>query len=65
MPAVLVEVGSFSNKDEEKKLASDTFQATIAGALYRLSPRSFPNTPARPCQRPVELGDRAVAGSDE
>jgi len=35
MPAVLVEVGFISNKDEEKKLASDTFQATIAGALYR------------------------------
>ncbi len=35
MPAVLVEVGFISNKEEEKKLNSDSFQNAIAGSLFR------------------------------
>jgi N-acetylmuramoyl-L-alanine amidase len=33
MPAVLVEMGFISNPDQEKQLASDTFQASIVQAL--------------------------------
>jgi N-acetylmuramoyl-L-alanine amidase len=35
MPAVLVEVAFISNPEEEKELASDTYQAKIAAALMR------------------------------
>jgi N-acetylmuramoyl-L-alanine amidase len=34
-PAVLVEAAFISNPEEEKKLASDAFQASVAEAIYR------------------------------
>ncbi len=34
-PAVLIEAAFISNPDEEKKLASDEFQASVAEAIYR------------------------------
>ncbi len=35
MPACLVELGFISNREEEKRLGSDGFQNSLAGALYR------------------------------
>ncbi|MBI2839164.1 MAG: N-acetylmuramoyl-L-alanine amidase [Acidobacteria bacterium] len=35
MPAVLVEVGFISNKEDEKRLSTDGFQASVAQSIYR------------------------------
>ena len=34
-PAVLIEAAFISNADEEKKLASEPFQTSVAEAVYR------------------------------
>ncbi len=35
MPAVLVEVGFISNKEDEKRLSTDGFQTSVAQSIYR------------------------------
>ncbi len=63
MPAVLVEAAFISNPEEEKKLASQAFQQSVADAVARAIGRFFdrrragamPKTPAAPAPSPTRV----------